>query len=215
MLSLFVKESFKLGEKLTFLIKKDSTSDVNIVIFTYPNNLYIYYDTTQNKWKSSASLQTTTYTHSVFLNDFESNTFYYLVQIPSFVIPKPSFITIKVTDGMLEDQKTVSYGTYFTEPSLITVYGTLYDALGKAMRDKAVSFTVANTLTYTDNSPYSSMTAYTTTDENGYFEINLNRRYDYIASIPELNFSKLVKISNVPKDTNAVELIFSSTDKLC
>jgi hypothetical protein len=215
MVNLYIKEYFKFGEKLTFLARKNNTNDLTLTIFIYTNNLYVYFNLIQNKWSTSSSPNSTTYQHSVFLNDFEVGKFYYIVEIPSSVLPKPSILDIKISDGISEDSKFIHYGNYFVNPSLVKIYGNIYDALGNPLSDKVLSFTVANTLTYTDNSPYSSMTTSTITDSSGYFEINLNRSYDYIASVPELNFSKLVKVSNIPANTNAAELIFSSTDRLC
>lgn len=59
------------------------------------------------------------------------------------------------------------------------------------------------------------MSASTTTDENGYFSILLNKNYNYVVVVPELNYRKVVKLSELPNNVTSVELVFGEVSNLC
>lgn len=108
---------------------------------------------------------------------------------------------------ILVTQIIVNVGkTFASTPSKIVAYGTVYDAYGMPIRGESVSFTVVNAGTYYDNSPTTAINATTQTDVNGYFSIELNRRYDYVLSITRVNYTKVVKFSTLPAGVSVVEI---------
>lgn len=94
-----------------------------------------------------------------------------------------------------------------TQPSLVTVYGSVFDAYGNPVIGESVTFTVLNSATYFDNAPTTTLNATAQTDRQGRFELQLNRAYNYVFSISRLNYTKMVRLSSLPANVSAVELV--------
>jgi len=102
---------------------------------------------------------------------------------------------------------TIQYGTSgIILPSLVNIYGYLYDAYGVPVNGESITFTVLNSASYFDNAPATMLNATTQTDRDGKFSLSINRSYDYVLSISRLNFTKLVKLSSLPAGIETVEV---------
>lgn len=209
MISIFSKQEFISGEKISFVIKTDLAFSFTVYCLT--NGNYYVYNFTNATWTT-----TTTATSNVVSNITTYplvNGFRYVsFVIPTALIPKPSTFLIygQDTDTPANTfEKSIFYGLNVpTSANTLNVYGTLFDAYGNPVAGESIVFSVLNDTTYFDNSRYTAFNAYTQTDEQGFFSINLNRTYDYALSIPRLGFTKVLKISDVSLTINSVEVNF-------
>lgn len=88
----------------------------------------------------------------------------------------------------------------------VNVFGFLRDARGDFMSNIPVTFTVLNRGGYFDNTPSTSLNAMTLSDKLGKFEIQLNRNYDYVMAIDEVNYRRQIKLSTLPRGVENVEV---------
>lgn len=209
MINIISKQEFVSGESLSFIVKTDLP--FIFTVFCLTNSKYFVYNTSTGVWSTTTtptSNSIATLTSYPLVNGFRHITF----SIPTNLIPKPSVFVIygQDTDTIPNVFETsVFYGLNIpTSASTINVYGTLFDAYGNPVEGESLVFSVLNETTYFDNSKYTSFNAYTQTNEQGFFSINLNRKYDYALSIPRLGFTKILKISNVPASNSSVEVDF-------
>jgi uncharacterized GH25 family protein len=211
-ISLYSKESFLNGEDLFFVAKTDTNTTLNVLIYSINRDKYVVYDFSNNVWTESTSPSFTTYSTTSSYKD-EGTERFLIVRAPKTFFSKPDFVKIKVentSDSTDFQEKIIIYGEALPlEAEKINVYGQLFDAYGNPLVGESVVFSVVNETTYYDNSLYSSMNAFTSTDANGRFSIYLNRRYNYVLTLPRLAYSKLLKIKDVPSSVNAVEVSFN------
>ena len=204
------REYYNLGENLSFSLR-NVTTDVVLTVFLLRDRKYVA--KIGSEWQRYDSLTTTTLLLTNSLSLGTEN--YFLVEIPKTMFNSGEFVYIKADYNSQTFEKTVFYGMSLASPSLVTVYGTLFDALGQPMVGETISFQVLNPVTYFDNSPATSIQASTTTNSNGYFSISLNRRYDYLVVLPRLNYSKYIKLSQIPNTQTSVELVFENLASYC
>jgi len=213
-ISLYSKESFLNGEDLFFVAKTDTNTTLKALIYSINRDKYVVYDFNDNAWVESASPSFTTYSNASSYRDEDTERFL-VVRVPKTLFSKPDFVKIRVensSDSNDFQEKIVVYGEALPlEAEKINVYGQLFDAYGNPLVGESVVFSVVNETTYYDNSLYSSMNAFTSTDVNGRFSIYLNRRYNYVLTLPRLAYSKLLKIKDVPSNVSAVEVSFVPT----
>ncbi|MEM3368573.1 MAG: hypothetical protein QXP88_00545 [Thermoproteota archaeon] len=209
MINIITKQNFISGEALQFTIKTDLLFSFSV--FCINTQKYYTFNFTNNTWTTSATASTNTVTSlSAYpvLNGFR----YAVFTIPTSLIPKPSSFVIFGSDTDTTpntDEEIVFYGLNIpTNANTVNVYGTLFDAYGNPVVGESLVFSVLNQTTYFDNSQYTSFNAYTQTDNQGFFSLNLNRGYDYVLSIPRLGFSKLLKLTQVPATNSSVEVDF-------
>jgi hypothetical protein len=210
-ISLYSKESFLNGEDLFFVAQTDTSTTLKILVYSINRDKYVVYDFTDNTWTESSSPSFTTYSNASFYRD-EGTERFLVVRVPKTFFSKPDFVKIRVENSSDSDdfqEKILIYGEALPlEAEKINVYGQLFDAYGNPLVGESVVFSVVNETTYYDNSLYSSMNAFTSTDNNGRFSIYLNRRYNYVLTLPRLAYSKLLKIKEVPSGVSAVEVSF-------
>jgi len=210
-ISLYSKESFLNGEDLFFIAKTNTSTTLKVLVYSINRDKYIYYDFDDEIWKESASTSFTEYSNASSYMD-EGTERFLIVRVPKRFFSKPDFVKIRVentSDTLDFQEKIVIYGEALPlEAEKINVYGQLFDAYGNPLVGESVVFSVVNETTYYDNSLYSSMNAFTSTDANGRFSIYLNRRYNYVLTLPRLSYSKLLKIKDVPSSVGAVEVSF-------
>lgn len=209
MISIITKNNFISGESLHFIFKTDLPFSFSI--FCISNQKYYTFNFTNSTWSISNTASTNTV--ASLASYPQTNGFRYVsFTIPTSLIPKPSTFVIFASDTDTPNntaEETVFYGLNIpNSTNVINVYGTLFDAYGNPVVGESLVFSVINETTYFDNSQYTSFNAYTQTDNQGFFSLNLNRSYDYILSIPRLGFSKLLKVSNVPPSSSSVEVDF-------
>ncbi|AZU97798.1 hypothetical protein PGDDIFCJ_00171 [Thermus phage YS40_Isch] len=209
-MEIIAKEHYKLGENLLFVIR-GFTNDVTLTIQTIKSGKYIFNNS--SSWETSDTVASTTLLFSDSLDD--NGTKYFIIEIPKESLLKNDIYKLFVDDSNTQAEKFVFVGDSFTSPPKINVYGNLYDALGRPVSFATLTFSVLNPVGYFDNSPITSMSASTTTDENGYFSILLNKNYNYVVVVPELNYRKVVKLSELPNNVTSVELVFGEVSNLC
>jgi hypothetical protein len=213
-ISLHSKESFLNGEDLFFVAKTDNSTTLKVLIYSINRDKYVVYNFTDNAWAENSSLSFTTYSNASSYRD-EGTERFLIVRVPKTFFSKPDFVKIRVENSLDStdfQEKIVTYGEALPlEAEKINVYGQLFDAYGNPLAGESVVFSVVNETTYYDNSLYSSMNAFTSTDVNGRFSIYLNRRYNYVLTLPRLAYSKLLKIKDVPLSVSAVEVSFGPT----
>ncbi|BAK53851.1 hypothetical protein TMA_163 [Thermus phage TMA] len=209
-MEIIAKEYYKLGENLLFVIR-GFTNDVSLTIRTIKSGKYIFRNTFG--WTTADTQTPTTFLFSDALDD--NGTKYFIIEIPKESLLKNDIYKLFVDDGNTQTEKFIFVGDSFTSPPKINVYGNLYDALGRPVSSTTLTFSVLNPVGYFDNSPITSMNASTTTDENGYFSILLNKNYNYVVVVPELNYRKVVKLSELPDSVTSVELVFGEVSNLC
>lgn len=209
-MEILAKDYYKVGENLLFLIRNVS-QDTSLTIKTIREQKYIV--KTTSGWTILNSLSSTTLLFAEALDD--NGIKYFLIEVPKNSLVKNDIYKISVDDGTTQTEKFVFLGESFSVPQKINVYGNLYDALARPVSYATITFNVLNPVGYFDNSPITSMSASTTTDENGYFSILLNRNYNYVVVVPELNYRKIIKLSEIPSSVSSVELIFGEVNNLC
>lgn len=209
-MEIVAKEYYRLGENLLFIIRGFS-NDITLTIQTIKAQKYIFKNI--NGWTISNTQTSTTLSFADALDD--SGTKYFIIEIPKESLVKNDIYKIFVDDSNVQVERFVFVGDSFTSPPKINVYGNLYDALGRPVSFATLTFSVLNPVGYFDNSPITSMSASTTTDENGYFSILLNKNYNYVVVVPELNYRKVVKLSELPNNVTSVELVFGEVNNLC
>jgi len=208
-ISIITRNNFTSGESLHFIFKTDLPFSFSV--FCINTQRYYTFNFTNNTWSTSNNASTNTVTS---LTSYpQVNGFRYVpFTIPTNLIPKPSTFVIFARDTDTPSntsEETVFYGLNIpTSANIINVYGKLFDAYGNPVVGESLVFSVMNETTYFDNSQYTSFNAYTQTDNQGFFSLNLNRSYDYILSVPRLGFTKLLKVSNVPPSISSVEVDF-------
>ncbi len=214
MINLYSKESFLNGEDLFFVAKTDINTTLKVLVYSINRDKYVVYDFDDSVWTESTSPSFTEYSNTSSYRD-EGTERFLIVRVPKTFFSKPDFVKIKVensSDPNDFQEKIVIYGEALPlEAEKINVYGQLFDAYGNPLVGESVVFSVVNETTYYDNSLYSSMNAFTSTDNNGRFSIYLNRRYNYVLTLPRLAYSKLLKIKEVPSSVSAVEVSFAPT----
>ena len=136
---------------------------------------------------------------------------YAVLKLSTYYLTRPDMLNIQVTNTN-DPTDTISFLVKVGEvPALaadtILVYGYLYNTYGEPIRHEPVTFTVLNSASYFDNAPITRLNATTLTDESGRFEIPINRRYDYVFSVSRLNYTKLLKISEVPDNVLTLEVV--------
>lgn len=209
-MEIVAKEYYKLGENLLFIIRGFS-NDITLTIQTIKAQKYIFKNI--NGWTISNTQTSTTLSFANALDD--NGTKYFIIEIPKESLVKNDIYKIFVDDSNVQVERFVFVGDSFTSPPKINVYGNLYDALGRPVSFATLTFSVLNPAGYFDNSPITSMSASITTDENGYFSILLNKNYNYVVVVPELNYRKIVKLSELPNNVTSVELVFGEVNNLC
>ncbi len=210
-MEIIAREHYRLGENLFFLITHQT--DVVLEIKSLSPIKYIYFNTTNQSWTTSNTVNTTSITTAS--STLEDGIYYRQIEIPSRVIPKNTLLRLKLSDATNTYTAYVFYGERYSLPNMVTIYGTFFDALGNPLAGHSLVFTVLNPVGYFDNNPLTSMTASTSTDSNGYFSINLNRLYDYVVTIPELNYRKVIKVSQLPDSVNSFELVLGEVNNIC
>lgn len=212
-----VNERYTLGEDI-FISFSHMAGNLRIVIYDLRNQRYLHRNASGN-WIFSNTYQYT----DINSNDFTSvqtalgPVNVYNIRIPRTALAKNTRYLVQGVDisNGDNDTKYFLYGEILQEPSLITVYGILRDATGNPLINLTITFSVVNPVSYFDNSLTSKITATATTNENGLFSINLNRQYNYIMTVPGLDFMKLIKISEVPNTVTAVEIIPEAIENIC
>jgi hypothetical protein len=210
---IYSRESFLNGEDLFFVAQTDTNTTLKVLVYSINRDKYVVYDFTDSVWTESSSPSFTTYSNASSYRD-EGTERFLIVRVPKIFFSKPDFVKIRVensSDPTDFQEKILIYGEALPlEAEKINVYGQIFDAYGNPLVGESVVFSVVNETTYYDNSLYSSMNAFTSTDANGRFSIYLNRRYNYVLTLPRLAYSKLLKIKEVPSSVNAVEVSFDS-----
>ena len=214
MINIYSKEYFLNGEDLFFVAKTDTSTTLKVLVYSINRDKYVYYDFDDEIWKESSAQSFTEYPNLSHYRDEGAERFL-IVRVPKRFFSKPDFVKVKVENSSDADdfqEKIFVYGEALPlEVEKINVYGQIFDAYGNPLVGESVVFSVVNETTYYDNSLYSSMNAFTSTDTNGRFSIYLNRRYNYVLTLPRLSYSKLLKIKDVPLSVSAVEVSFEPT----
>lgn len=208
-MNVIVRENYNLGENLFFVVYHET--DVTLTVQSLSPIKYFYIS--NNAWQSSNTYNTTTLSITDSVQDGTS--YFRLVEIPKTLLPKNTIYKITVSNNTDSVTKYTFYGQRFLSPPLVNIYGNLYDALGRPISGHSIVFSVLNPVGYFDNNPVTAITASVSTDENGYFSINLNRRYDYVVTVPELNYRKIIKLSQLPNNVNSFELVFEEVGSIC
>ena len=205
------REYFSPGENVFFLIRNPA-SDVDVKIYLYNERKFLTKDNNGNFIKVN-----TPTTFSISRTNFISNGTenFYILTIPRRLLRPYEILNANFSDNTTTKELIVFYGQNFTLPGLVRVYGNLYDARGNPLSGETISFQVLNPTTYFDNSPSTMISTSTSTNELGYFSIELNRTYNYLVVLPRLNYSKFIKLSSLPQNVNEVELVFSDVEALC
>lgn len=144
-------------------------------------------------------------------NPLDSTRMYAKAEISTYFLTQPDILFIRASndaDATNQVFTEVQVGVrvaYATD--MITLYGFLYDTQGNPLANKVVTFSVLNSATYFDNSPVTRLNAYTITDNNGKFTITLNRNYDYVLSLNEFNYTKVIKVSEIPDNVQEIEVV--------
>lgn len=210
-----VRQQYSLTEDLTFFLLS-SPIDVRITVYDTTNQLYIYKNS-QNEWVSSQTVNYTDFLSTDFTSVPPVSQSYLFVRVPNRVIRKNIILLIKAVNLANNDETFVytQYGTFISTPGLVTVYGNLFDATANPLANTAITFSIINPISYFDNSLTTNIHATVVTDNNGSFSIQLNRQYDYIATVPAFNLMKVIRLSRLPSNIDAVELRFENVDRIC
>lgn len=136
---------------------------------------------------------------------------YLKVTVSTYYLLRPDFLSIHIEDSANPSDSldvVVQAGEFAAlAADTITLYGFLYDTYGEPIKHEPITFTVLNSASYFDNAPVTMLNATTLTDHSGRFEIQLNRRYDYVMSISRLNYTKVLKVSEVPDSVTSLEVL--------
>lgn len=135
----------------------------------------------------------------------------HVVRVPCNTLNSDALLLVTIT-GTATDTSiykkfiSVGNGQVVEGSTTVQVYGYLKDAYGNPIANEPITFTVMNQSSYFDNSPTTSLTAFTSSDQFGRFDINLNRNYNYAMSINKFNYIKVLKIADLPSTANVVEV---------
>lgn len=196
---------YPLGTRAEFLLPVDDTSQTYWYT-VHALNAAQYLDTEFKYSPTAVQIPATTYI------SFPNTTGDYLkVDVSTYYLTQPDFLSIHVensTDPTDFSEFIIQAGDFVAlAADTINLYGYLHDTYGRPIVREPITFTVLNSASYFDNAPITTLNATTLTDEQGRFEININRRYDYVMSISRLNYTKVLKISEVPDSVTSLEVI--------
>jgi len=192
---------------------------------TYAKILIPVDDVTQTYWYSIYAAQKAQYldaefkysTTAVQITATEFITFpnsagtFLQLSISTYYLTQPDFLGVHVENVANPADMTnfvIQAGDFVAlAADTIDLYGYLYNTYGEPIAHEPITFTVINSASYFDNAPITRLNATTLTDAQGRFEISVNRRYDYIMSISRLNYTKVLKISEVPDTVTSLEVL--------
>ena len=198
------REPYKMGEEvILFLPIDDPTQEYKMTVYANEIGKFLGADF---KYKdASEDIDLSNVTLSTPPGDFVK------VYVNTYFMTQPDFLSIHVenkTDPTDYYDLFVQVGHFYAfVPAMINVYGYLYDSNGLPVKHEPVTFTVLNSATAFDNSPLTSMTTTVITDEQGRFEADLNRHYDYLFAVARFNYSKVIRLSEVDDSVTSVEVI--------
>lgn len=208
MLTLFnPTQKFKIGEIAK--ISAIGTTDTTYTMTAYSTHLIKYLGLTGN-FDSSTPVN---FSITKDLQTFTSlNKYLYNFSFSSSTLSNPDLIIVSVINTLVPTETNdflVTVGdNYANQPSLIHLYGYVYDAYGTPVSGEAIVLTVLNTGNmYFDNSATTSWTATAITDRMGRYDLYINRQYDYILSIHRLNYTKKIQVTTVPTTVTDVQVL--------
>jgi len=198
---------YPLGSNISLLVPvNDSTiTTYTYTVFAFDEGKYL---DAEFKLAGTSSVQIPATNYVNFPNSVQD---YLRVPINTYYLLRPDFLNIHLEDSANPADSldiVVQAGEFAAlAADTITLYGFLYDTYGEPIKHEPITFTVLNSASYFDNSPVTTLNATTLTDHSGRFEIQLNRRYDYILSISRLNYTKVLKVSEVPDSVTSLEVL--------
>ncbi len=119
-MEIIAREHYRLGENLFFLITHQT--DVDLEIKSLSPIKYIYFNTTNQNWTISNTVNTTSITTAS--STLEDGIYYRQIEIPSRVIPKNTLLRLKLSDSTDTYTVYVFYGERYSLPNMVTIYGT-------------------------------------------------------------------------------------------
>lgn len=196
---------YKLGTNARFLLPVDDVTQ------TYQYSVYAlnagkYLDADFKYSDTIVQIPASTYT--TFPNTSGD---YLQLDVSTYYLTQPDFLSVHV-ENTTDPNDTVEFilqaGAFVAlAADTINLYGYLYDTYGEPIAHEPITFTVLNSASYFDNAAITRINATTLTDKEGRFEININRRYDYVMSISRLNYTKVLKLSEVPDSVTSLEVL--------
>ena len=133
------------------------------------------------------------------------------IEISTFFLTQPDLLSIHV-ENTADSNDTAEFmiqaGDFVAKATdTITLYGYLYNTYGEPITHEPITFTVLNSASYFDNAAITRLNATTLTDTQGRFEITINRNYDYVMSVSRLNYTKVLKVSEIPDSVQMLEVL--------